>query len=73
MSAEGTGSNNDRFLGRSVRSGLRNSVNQKLDTEKYIHKRILNHKKQIKNKNKTNKLIYKPGDPVRLQNIHTSE
>ena len=48
VSAEGTGSNNDSFLGRSVRSGLPNSVNPKLDKEKLIHKRILNHQKRIK-------------------------
>ena len=45
MSQEGTGSNNDRFLGRSVRSGLPTSVDPSLDTEKLIHKRIMNHDK----------------------------
>ena len=45
VSAEGTGSNNDRFLGRSVHSSLPNSVNPKMNTEELIHKRILNHEK----------------------------
>ena len=38
VSAEGTGSNYDHFLGRSVQSGLPNNVKPKLDTEEFIHK-----------------------------------
>ena len=58
VSAEGTGSNNDRFLGRSVRSGLPNSVNPKLDTEKLVHKRIL--KKNITVSNRSSHLSVAP-------------
>ena len=67
VSQDGTGSNNYRFFGRSVRCGFPNSINPSLDPEKLIHKRIMNHEKRIKNKNKTNKLIYSPGDRLRLQ------
>ena len=73
VSQERTGSKNDRFLGRSVRSNLPNSVNPSLDPETLIHKTIMNHKKRIKNKSKTNKLIYSPGDRVRIQNICTKD
>ena len=44
-----------------------------MNTEELIHKRIINHEKQIKNKNKTNKLVYMPEDRVRLQNIKTKD
>ena len=73
VSQDGTGSNNDRFLGRSVRSGLPNSVTPSLNPETLIHKRIMNHEKKIKNKLKTNKLIYSTGDHVRIQNIRTKD
>ena len=33
----------------------------------------MNHEKRIKNKSKTNKLIYSPGDCVRIQNICTKD
>ena len=44
-----------------------------MNTDELIHKRILNHEKRIKNKDKTNKLVYMPGDRVRLQNIKTKD
>ena len=43
ISAEGTGNNNDRFLGRSLHTKLPNSVNPKMNTEELIYKRIKNH------------------------------
>ena len=73
VSSEGSGTNNDRFLGRSVRNKLPNSVNPKLNTEELIYKRIKNHEGRIKNKNKTNKRVYLPGDRVMLQNIKTKD
>ena len=61
ISAEMTGSANDRFLMRSVRSGMPNSINTQLDPQMLIHRRIENHEKKIKNENKDNKLIYEIG------------
>ena len=69
VSQEGSGSNNDRFLGCSVRTRIPNSVNPQLNIEELIKKRIQNHENRIKGHNKTNKITYFPGDRVRLQNI----
>ena len=44
-----------------------------MNTEELIYKRIKNHEGRIKNKNKMNKLVYMPGDRVRLQNIRTKD
>ena len=44
-----------------------------MNTEELIYKRIKNHEGRIKNKNKTNKLVYMPGDRVMLQNIRTKD
>ena len=38
ISQEGSGSNNDRFLGRSVRTRIPNSVNPQLNIEELIKK-----------------------------------
>ena len=69
------GSNNDRFLRRSVRSGagLPNSVFLELYTEKMIKIRINKHEKLLSKKKKGNKMMYKPGDRVRLQNSKSKE
>ena len=44
-----------------MRSGLPNSVTPGLDPEMMIHKRILKHERLIRNKSKTNKVIYSSG------------
>ena len=51
---EMTGSANDRFLMRSVRSLLPNSIDPQLDPKELIRRRILNHEGKIKNKNQNN-------------------
>ena len=69
VSREMTGSANDRFLMRSVRSLLPNSIDPQLDPKELIRRRILNHEGKIKNKNRNNKVIYKVGSRVRLQDV----
>ena len=69
VSQEMTGSANDRFLMRSVRSLLPNSIDPQLDPKELIRRRILNHEGKIKNKNRNNKVIYKVGSRVRLQDV----
>ena len=71
VSQEMTGSANDRFLMRSVRSLLPNSIDPQLDPKELIRRRILNHEGRIKNKNRNNKVIYKLGARVRLQDVKT--
>ena len=57
VSQEMTGSANDRFLMRSVRALLPNSIDPQLDPKELIRRRILNHEGRIKNKNRNNKVI----------------
>ena len=66
-----TGSANDRFLMRSMRSCMPNSINPQLDPQMLINRRIENHEGRIKNKNRTNKVIYPVGSRVRLQDAKT--
>ena len=73
VSQEMTGSANDRFLNRSIRSLLPNSIDPNLNPKELIRKRILNHEHRIKNKNKNNKVIYDIGARVRLQEVKTKE
>ena len=68
-SQEGTGSVNDSFLGKSVRSKMPNSVNPEIESSNLIKRRIEKHDNRIKETNKTNKILYKVGDRVMLQNI----
>ena len=49
ISQEMTGSANDRFLMRSVRSCMPNSINPQLDPQMLINRRIANHEGRIKN------------------------
>ena len=72
-SCEGTGSSADRFFGRSVRSRLPNSFDPEIRSTELIEKRIIKHDARIKNKNKTNKIIYQIGQRVRLQNVSTRD
>ena len=69
VSQEMTGSANDRVLMRSVRSLLPNSIDPQLEPKELIRRRILNHEGKIKNKNRNNKVIYKVGSRVRLQDV----
>merc|ERR1711936_1021995 len=71
ISQDMTGSANNRFLMRSVRSCLPNSINTQLDPQMLINNRIEKHDARIKNKNKTNKVIYPVGARVRIQNAKT--
>ena len=74
ISIEGSGSNNERFLGWSVRSCLPNSIDPTLNTKELIERRIERHEHRMtktRNKNK-NKVIYQPGDRVMLQNVRAS-
>ena len=66
-----TGSANDRFLMRSVRSCMPNSINPQLDPQMLINRRIANHEGRIKNENKNNKATYEIGSRVRLQDVKT--
>ena len=50
ISQEMTGSANDRFLMRSGRSCMPNSINPQLDPQMLINRRIENHEGRIKNK-----------------------
>ena len=72
-SSEGTGSPNERFFGRSVRSRLPNSINPETKSSELIERRIQKHDDRIKNKNTTNKILYEVGQRVRLQNISTRD
>ena len=72
-SCEGTGSPADRFFSRSVRSRLPNSFDPEIRSTELIEKRIIKHDARIKNKNKTNKIIYQIGQRVRLQNVSTRD
>ena len=50
---EGSGSNNDHFMGQSVRSSLPNSVDPTLNTKELIERRIERHEHRItKNTNR---------------------
>ena len=71
VSMEGSGSNNDRFLGRSVHSFLPNSLN----SNELIKRRINRHEHRMtKNTNKNkNNVIYQPGDRVMLKNVCTKD
>ena len=72
-SKEGTGSPNERFLERSIRSRIPNSVNPEIKSSELISTRIQKHDDRIKNKNKTNKILYEVGQRVRLQNVTTRD
>ena len=63
----------ERLLGRSARSRIPNSVNPEIESSNLIKRRIEKHDNRIKGKNKTNKILYKVGDRVRLQNVATKE
>merc|ERR1712105_491527 len=70
ISQDMTGSANDRFLLRSVRSDMPNSINNKIKPQELIDRRIENHEARMKGKNKS-KTVYTVGTHVRLQNSKT--
>ena len=72
-SSQGTESPADRFFGRSLRTRLPNSVNPEIKSDELIKRRITKHDARIKNKNKRNKILYKIGERVRLQNVATRD
>ena len=67
VSQDMTGSANERFLLRSVRGDMPNSINHEIKPQELIQRRIENHEKRIKGKNK-NKSVYPVGTRVRIQN-----
>lgn len=75
VSIKGSGSNNERFLGRSVRTRVPNSINPNLNTRELIEKRIEYHEHRMtKNRYKNkNKIIYSTGNRVMIQNIRTKD
>ena len=74
ISAEMTGSANDRFLMCSVRnSNIPNSINNDVNPSMLIRRQIENHDKRIHNKNKSNKIIYDVGDRVRIQDVKSKQ
>ena len=67
-----TGSNNSRFYGRGVRSGLPNSLDRFIDWKEDIKKRgELKEKRFLKKERTVGKLTYEIGESVRLQDIKT--
>ena len=67
-----TGSNNTRFFGRGVRSGLPNSWDRFVDWQEEIKKRGEIKEKRVRKKERTvGKETYNVGETVRLQNIKT--
>ena len=60
-------------MGRSICTLLPNSYNPELKPGELIEKRINNHERRITKKNSNNKVFYKIGDRVRLQNVITKE
>ena len=56
-----------------MRSRLPNSIDPEIKSSELIKRRILKHDARIKNKNRTNKILYQVGQRVRLQNIATRD
>ena len=66
-----TGSANDRFLMRSVRSNMPNSINNKINPQELTNRRIEKHEERMKGKNKNN-VVYPVGTRVRIQHAKTN-
>merc|ERR1711895_176488 len=70
ISAQPTGSANERFLRRSVRNtNIPTVIKKKVDPTQLVKKRIINHDNRMMSKNTTNKVIYNVGDRVMIQNV----
>ena len=70
ISQDMIGSANDRFLLRSVRSNMPNSINNKIKPQELINRRIEKHEARMKGKNKR-KIVYPVGTRVRIQHAKT--
>ena len=69
-----TGSNNTRFYGRGVRSGLPNSWERFVDWQRDIQRRgEIKEKRFLKKERTVGKETYNIGETVRLQNIKTKK
>merc|ERR1712131_73741 len=67
-----TGSNNSRFLGRGIRSGLPNSLDRFIDWKEDIKKKgELKERRFLKKERTVGILTYEIGEQVRLQDIRT--
>ena len=55
--------------GPEVQMRIPNSINPEIKSSELISTRIQKHDDRIKNKNKTNKILYEAGQRVRLQNV----
>ena len=74
VSQEGSGTNNERFLRRSVRTKIPNSINTKLNVDELVKQRINAYETRMKGKLKgRNKSVYLIGDRARLQNVKTKD
>ena len=60
-------------MGQPIHILLPNLYNPELKPGELIEKRINNHERRITKKNSNNKVLYKIGDRVRLQNVITKE
>ena len=70
ISAQQTGSANERFLRRSVRNtNIPTVIKKEVDPTQLVKKRRINHQNRILSKNTTNKIIYNVGDRVMIQNV----
>ena len=56
-----------------MRSRLPNSIDPRIKSSELIKRQIIKHDARIKNKNKTNKIMYHVGRRVRLQKIATRD
>ena len=69
-----TGSNNSRFYGRGVRSGLPNSLDRFLDWKQEVEKHgEIKERRLLKKERTVGKLTYEIAESVRLQNIKTKK
>ena len=69
-----TGSNNSRFYGRGIRSGLPNSLDRFVDWKQDIEKRgEIKERRYLKKERTVGKLTYEIGESVRLQDIKTKK
>ena len=69
-----TGSNNSRFYGRGVRSGLPNCLDRFLDWKQEVEKHgEIKERRYLKKECTVGKLTYEIGESVLLQNIKTKK
>ena len=71
ISQDMTGSANDRFLLRSVRSNMPSSINNKIKPQELINRRIEKHEARMKDKNKR-KIVYTVGTVLEFNMLRQS-